>query len=83
MPTYDYRNTANGAVVSVRHRMSESATTWGELCALGQLDPGCTPPGTPVERVLTTGGVLSRGASQSAPAMPPCGMGGCGNRMCQ
>ncbi len=82
MPTYDYRNTATGAVISVRHPMSEKASTWGELCTLGGLEPGCTDLSTPVERVLTTGGVLKGGASKS-PAMPPCGMGGCGSGMCQ
>lgn len=82
MPTYDYRNTATGAVVTVRHRMSEKAQTWGELCALGDLDPGSTPRETPVERVLTTGGVVGT-AKAAAPPMPPCGMGGCGGGMCQ
>lgn len=78
MPTYDYRCAGVEAVYSVRHKMSEKAYTWGELCVLGNLPQGDRDPATPVERVLTTGGVLSGGVSKS-PAAAPCGQGACGS----
>ena len=76
MPTYDYRCDANGQVVEVRHRMSERLRTWGELCALTGLEPGPTPPDSPVERLIT-GGQVVRSSSLGDQAAPPCASGPC------
>jgi hypothetical protein len=76
MPTYDYRCDANGQVVEVRHSMSERLTTWGELCALAGLEPGATPPDSPVERLIT-GGQVVRSSSLGDGAAPPCASGPC------
>lgn len=78
MPTYDYRCLADGQTYTVRHRMSEKASTWGELCALGALEPGNIAADTPVERILTTGGVVNAHSLKSLSATP-CGNGGCGS----
>lgn len=82
MPTYDYRCTANGATVEVKHRMSETLTSWGQLCELAGIEPGDTPANAPVERLATGGQVVSSGSLRdSAPPCvtgPCCGGGGCG-----
>jgi hypothetical protein len=78
MPTYDYRCDANTRVVEVNHRMSESLTTWGELCSRAGIEPGDTPADSPVHRLATGGNVISSRSlgSGSAPA-PACGTGAC------
>ncbi|EIC19351.1 FmdB family zinc ribbon protein [Thiorhodovibrio frisius] len=78
MPTYDYRCDANGQVVEVSHRMSESLATWGELCAQAQIPCGDTPENTPVYRMANGGNLISSNSlgSGMAPA-PACGTGGC------
>jgi len=78
MPTYDYRCDANGRVVEVNHRMSETIQTWGELCERAQLACGDTPESAPVSRMATGGNLISSRAlgSGMAPA-PACGAGGC------
>ena len=76
MPTYDYRCDANGRVVEVRHSMSERLTTWGELCALAGLEPGSTPPDSPVVRLIT-GGQVVRSSSLGDSAAPACASGPC------
>ena len=43
MPTYDYRCDANGRTLEVSHRMSESLSTWGELCERAGIRPGRDP----------------------------------------
>ncbi len=80
MPTYDYRCAANGAVIEVHHRLSETVRTWGELCALSGHATGNTPPDAPVEK-LATGGQVVRPGSLKNPE-PPCGGGGCGAGRC-
>ena len=75
MPTYDYLCQANGQVVEVKHRMSESVSSWGELCALAGIDAGATPANTPVTRLATGGNVVKSGGTGSD--MPPCASGGC------
>lgn len=75
MPTYDYLCEANGRKLEVRHRMSEELHTWGELCALAQIEPGETPAETPVRRLISGGAVISS-SSLSNPE-PACGSGGC------
>ncbi|AGA91351.1 hypothetical protein Thimo_2631 [Thioflavicoccus mobilis 8321] len=76
MPTYDYRCDLNDRVVEVSHRMSESLTTWGELCARAGIDAGDTPPEAPVHRLATGGNVITSNSLGSGPA-PACGPGGC------
>jgi hypothetical protein len=53
MPTYDYRCDTNGQVVEVSHRMNETITQWGELCARAGVEPGETPTDSPVHRLAT------------------------------
>lgn len=83
MPTYDYRCAATGEVHEVKHRISEKAHTWGELCALGGIDPGEVPADSPVERLLSAAGVVS-GAALRNPAAPPCAAANacCGGGAC-
>lgn len=50
MPVYEYLCPANKTLVEVEHAMSEAVTTWGRLCELARVDPGKTPPDTPVEK---------------------------------
>jgi len=78
MPTYDYRCERNGRVVEIQHRMSETVSTWGELCARANLPCGDTPADAPVVRLATGGNFISSKAlgSGHAPA-PTCGTGGC------
>jgi len=77
MPTYDYRCDANGQVVEVSHRMSESLANWGELCARAGIEVGSTPTDTPVHRLATGGNVISKNSLGSGVAPPACGAGGC------
>lgn len=84
MPLYDYRIGNGERLVEAQHAMSASPATWGELRAAAGLPDDGTPADTPVQKVLTTGGVLGSGATKSMD-MPPCmgGMGGgCGGGMC-
>ena len=76
MPTYDYSCPANGRVVEVTHRMTESVSTWGELCEKAAIEPGETPSGAPVVRLATGGNVISSTNLGSGSA-PPCSTGGC------
>ena len=76
MPTYDYRCDANGQVVEVSHRMSELMNTWGELCHQAGIEPGDTPPDSPVRKLATGGNVIS-GSSMGNSDVPPCASGGC------
>ncbi|MDH5571960.1 MAG: zinc ribbon domain-containing protein [Gammaproteobacteria bacterium] len=80
MPTYDYHCESNDKVIEVRHRMSESIHTWGELCKLAAIETGDTPSDAPVKR-LATGGQVVRSSSLKN-STPPCGGGGCGSGMC-
>ena len=59
MPSYDYRCLATGTVHEVKHSLSQKATTWAELCALGNLAPGDIAPDSPVERLISAAGVVS------------------------
>ncbi|MGD2112841.1 MAG: zinc ribbon domain-containing protein [Gammaproteobacteria bacterium] len=82
MPTYDYRCIDAGRVVEVQHRMSETVANWGELCALAGIDPGATPAGAPVERLIT-GGQVVRSTSLGDASAPACASGPCcGGGMC-
>jgi hypothetical protein len=77
MPTYDYRCDANGQVVEVSHRMSETISVWGDLCARAGVDLGETPADSPVHRLATGGNIISKNSMGSGMAPPSCGSGGC------
>lgn len=84
MPLYDYRIGNGERLVEAKHAMSASPATWGELREIAGLPDDGTPADTPVQKVLTTGGVVGAGSSARAD-LPPCmgGMGaGCGSGMC-
>lgn len=82
MPSYDYQCINNGRVVEVKHRMTETIHTWGELCTLAGLDCGDTPADSPVQK-LANGGQVVNSSSLSNPAAPPCATGPCcGRDMC-
>ena len=53
MPTYDYVCPENGEVVEVFHRMSDSITTWAELCKLSGAELGETAPDSPVQKKMS------------------------------
>lgn len=76
MPTYDYRCDANGRTLEIRHRMSESLSTWGELCERVGIEPTGTPLDAPVHRLATGGNVISSNNLGSGQA-PACGTGAC------
>lgn len=83
MPLYDYRVGTGERMVEASHAMSASPATWGELRAIANLPDDGTPADTPVQKVLTTGGVMSGGGKSAD--LPPCmgGSGmGCGKGMC-
>jgi len=78
MPTYDYRCDTNGRTLEVNHRMSESLSTWGELCEHAGIEPADTPKDAPVHRLATGGNLVSNTnlGSGTDPA-PACGTGSC------
>lgn len=74
MPYYDYFCSANGQTVEVRHGMSDSVETRGELCDRTGLEPGATPVDSPVQRKLTAAVPLTgRSSDTGSGAEPPCG----------
>ncbi len=58
MPLYDYVCPQNGRTVEVRHSLSETISTWGELCDRAGIEPEDTPTDTPVKRKITAPSVL-------------------------
>lgn len=82
MPKYDYRCDHNGRTIEVTHPMSDSLSTWGELCALADIDGSDTPADSPVHKIISGGYVATGSASAPAPshtcATPTC----CGGGMC-
>ncbi|MGQ9660578.1 MAG: zinc ribbon domain-containing protein [Thermochromatium sp.] len=78
MPTYDYRCDANDRVIEVNHRMGETLTTWGELCARAGIELGDTPADAPVHRIATGGNVItSSNLGSGREPMPSCATGSC------
>jgi hypothetical protein len=73
MPSYDYFCPANDKTIEISHRMNETVSTWAELCAKAELDPGDTPPGSPVEKIFTSCQVST---NSSGPELP-CGRSHC------
>lgn len=53
MPLYVYQCPTNQQTLEVFHPMSQTLSTWGELCALAQQELGTTPPDTPIKRLIT------------------------------
>jgi len=83
MPLYDYRIGHGERMVEAKHAMSASPATWGELRELAGLPDDGTPADTPVQKILTTGGVVGSAAGKTD--LPPCmgGSGmGCGKGLC-
>lgn len=72
MALYDYYCEANDRTVEVRHGMSRSISTWGELCEAAGIAPGDTPAGEPVRRLMGAP-IPMTGSSTSADGPPPCG----------
>lgn len=81
MPRYDYFCPANGRTVEVRHGMSESVETWGQLCRLAGLDPDGSAPESPVYRRLSaplpitsrSGAAPEASRERAKPCGPSCG----------
>ncbi len=81
MLTYEYFCEENQQTLQVRHGMTESLKTWGELCQAAGVDTGETPATTPVERLISGGLMLianSDSAERSGPPLPMYGSGCCG-----
>jgi len=70
MPWYEYRCSANGTTLEVRHGMGDRVETWGELAARAGVPLGTTAPDEPVERLLSAP-VPFAGADEA----PGCGAG--------
>ncbi len=81
MPSYDYHCETNGRTVEVRHSIKEKLANWGEVCARAGIDLGDAAADTPVQRLITGGGVISSSAL-SNPEAPACGAGGCSGGLC-
>lgn len=75
MPNYEYRCATNGRTLEVRHGMEQRLQTWGELAARAGVDPGDTPPDTPVERLLSAPVPLTSSASDPESGFQECGAG--------
>ncbi|MGB0767112.1 MAG: zinc ribbon domain-containing protein [Phycisphaeraceae bacterium] len=74
MPTYEYYCPANRRTLEVMHAMSRRVSTWGELCALADAEPGSIDPDEPVEKLLSAG-MIVRGEKQ--PDLDCGAPGGC------
>jgi len=81
MPYYDYACAANGRVVNVSHGMSTVLSTWGDVCAAAEIEPGETPRESPVEKLMGVGGTIQQAfsgaarASATQPTNHSCGAG--------
>ncbi len=82
MPTYDYRCQANGKLYEVKHPMSLTVRTWGELKVLADIEDDAIPDDAAVNKVLNTGGVV-KSSSLKNPQAPACPVSGCGGGGCQ
>lgn len=76
MPKYDYRCDQNGRTVEVTHPMSDSVSTWGELCALADTEIGDTSADSPVHKIIS-GGFIATGASSAPAASHSCSAPSC------
>jgi hypothetical protein len=59
MPLYDYLCESNGRTIEIRHSMTESIETWGELCRHSGQALGDTPADTPVRKLIGSGNALN------------------------
>lgn len=73
MPNYDYRCDHNGRTIEASHPMSESITTWGQLCAATGIDLGPTPPDAPVDKVVSLVAARNRSDARPPKLEGPCG----------
>jgi len=79
MPRYDYHCPANGRTVEVEHGWKERLLSWGEVCVKAGIDPGDTPVGTPVLRLVGMPKIVrkmadiddSGGGGVTSPAVAP------------
>ena len=67
---------ANDRTVEVRHGMSESVKTWGELCEMAGIETGDTPADAPLRKLMGAP-VPMTGGSTGSDSGPACGTGGC------
>lgn len=81
MPTYTYHCATNGRTLEVKHRMSESVSTWGELCAAAGLAQDGTPAESPVAKVLRPTFVAG-GKGDELAGLPGGSTGGCHGGAC-
>jgi len=72
MALYDYYCEANDRTVEVRHGMSETVKTWGELCEVSGLERGDTPADAPLRRLMSAPVPLTGGSTGSSSG-PACG----------
>jgi hypothetical protein len=56
--------------------MSDTLSTWGDLCERAGVEPGDTPVDSPVQRLATGGNVISSNNLGSG-SVPACNTGGC------
>jgi hypothetical protein len=72
MALYDYYCEVNDRTVEVRHAMSDTLKTWGELCEASGIEPGDTPVDAPIRRLM--GAPVPMTGSSTSPSGPaPCG----------
>lgn len=69
MPRYDYHCPANGKTIEVKHCMSKTVATWGDVATLAGIEAGETPTSSPVQRLLNPINIVG----QSSAPMQPCG----------
>ena len=77
MPYYEYRCTANGRTVEVRHAMNETLTTWAQVARAAGIEHGDTPADAPVERLMSLASLGSSTSTGGDGGGSP-GFGGCG-----
>ena len=58
MISYEYFCPENGKTISVKHSITTSIKTWGELCKITGQSLDSTPPDVPIERIIF-GGTLA------------------------
>lgn len=76
MPIYEYRCDDNNTTLEASHPMSETLTTWGDLCERTGHTLGSTPPEAPIAKVISMP-IAHTSDAPTGPSMGP-GMGGCG-----
>ena len=79
MPTYEYYCPANHQTLEVIHSMSRKVSTWGELCELAETPAGQTHLDEPVEKLLSTGMLVTGNKQPDIDCGAPggCCGGGC------